>query len=41
MGKFSPRCGALCHEDKGDQVAPHPAHAAGHPENEEEPRDGG
>ena len=33
--------GALCDEDEGDQVAAHAAHAAGHPQDEEEPGDGG
>ena len=37
----SPRCGAFCDEYEGDQVASHSAHAAGHPEYEEEPGDRG
>ena len=36
-----PGCGALCDEDECDQIASHAAHAAGHPQDEEEPGDGG
>ena len=37
----SPGCRAFRDEDECDEVAPHAAHAAGHPQQEEEPGDGG